>query len=221
MMDYAVPKRFAKGLGLFAAHDPIEAERDLSIPMFLRDTRPLFAKAARCASAMAVCAAVALAGPSQGRPPTITVTEQANLRFGKFAVIVAGERTVGIDGSVRDTGLISAGPAATGPATFKISYDRGNASSKSQTLELLVAVRSGEFAQGGIRANLRNITSDVPGARNITPGVPFVLQIKDCRTRVCTTSFKLGATMEIANTRGGGEVVIPTFVDVTVTEIAR
>ena len=163
--------------------------------------------------------AVVLPEPAAAKPRTIQITEQRNLRFGKIAVPQYGERVVGTDGSVRDTGIMSAGNADTGPASFLVTYDRGNESKKVLTIEVQLGISTGEFTSGGIQARLRNFTSDIPGHAMINEGQPVTIRLPNCRTRVCRTEFTIGATLQVTNTSGGGEVVIPTYLDVAVIRI--
>lgn len=155
------------------------------------------------------------------KPPTVQITEKQQLRFGKFAVPSVGERTVGPDGSVTDTGLLSVGSMNTGPASFVISYDRGNNSKKPIAVTLMFSIQAGSFSSAKLNANLKNLTSDIPGASSIVPGQPVELQFGRCAGRVCSENVKIGATMQVVNSSGGGEIAIPTYVDVVVTEIER
>ena len=162
---------------------------------------------------------VVLPDPAAAKPRTIQITEQRNLRFGKIAVPQYGERVVGTDGSVRDIGILSAGSADTGPASFLVTYDRGNESKRVLTIEIQLGISTGQFSTAGIQANLRNLTSDIPGHSMISEGQPVTIRLPNCRTRVCRTEFTIGATLQVTNTSGGGEVVIPTYLDVAVIRI--
>lgn len=175
----------------------------------------------RALGTVALCFLANAATSVTAKPPLIQISERTELRFGKFAVPQAGERTVATDGSISDTGLLSVGPTDTGPATFVITYDRGNQSKKRIDIELLLTVQSGTFSNGRITANLKNFTSDIPGSPNLVAGQPVSLTLPNCQTRICSTSFKIGATMAIINSSGGGQVTIPTYLDVLVDEVAR
>lgn len=188
---------------------------------FLRATEKVrrFARGFGVLSVLVGGNSVVLTDQAAAKPRTIQVTEQRNLRFGKIAVPQYGERVVGTDGSVRDTGIMSAGSADTGPASFIVTYDRGNESKKVLTIEVQLGISTGEFSSGGIQANLRNLTSDIPGHSMISEGQPVTIRLPNCRTRVCRTEFTIGATLQVTNTSGGGEVVIPTYLDVAVIRI--
>lgn len=152
-------------------------------------------------------------------PGTIQIVEQNHLRFGKIAVPYSGERVVGTDGSVRDTGILSAGAADTGPARFVVTYDRGNASNRVLNIEVQLSISSGIYSSGGVEARLKNLTSDIPGQATIAEGQIVTLHLPSCQTRVCRTEFTIGATLQVTNTGGGAEVVIPTYLDVVVISI--
>lgn len=169
--------------------------------------------------ALAGIGAASLPIEAAAKPPTIQITEQRNLRFGRIAVPQYGERIVGTDGSIRDTGVLSAGSADTGPASFLVTYDRGNESKKVLTIEVQLGISSGEFATGGVQARLRNLTSDIPGYAMITEGQPVTIRLPNCQARTCRAEFAIGATLQVTNTSGGAEVVIPTYLDVAVVRI--
>lgn len=169
----------------------------------------------------ALCTFASNPGLVEAKPPMVQIAERQELRFGKFAVPSFGERTIGTDGSIRDTGLLPVGPSNTGPATFVLTYDRGNASKKQIVVDVLFSIQGGTYSNGRVTANLKNFTSDLPGAPNLLPGQPVSIRLSDCQSRVCSTTFRVGATMEITNATGGGEVIIPTYLDVMVEEVTR
>ena len=178
-----------------------------------------FSKGARAFLASTCLVLGSMPMPAAAAPRTIQIIEQNNLRFGKIAVPFSGERVVGIDGSVRDTGILSAGAADTGPARFVLTYDRGNASTRMLTIQVQLSLSSGLYSSGGVEARLTNLTSDIPGQAMIAEGQIVTLRLPNCQTRVCRTEFTIGATLQVTNTGGGAEVVIPTYLDVAVVSI--
>lgn len=185
----------------------------------VRRIASVFGKGAGAFLASACLMLGSLPVPAAAAPRTIQIIEQSNLRFGKIAVPYSGERVVGTDGSVRDTGILSAGAADTGPAKFVVTYDRGNEGKRVITVEVQLGISSGLYSNGGVEARLKNLTSDIPGYAMIADGQIVTLSLPNCQTRVCRTEFTIGATLQVTNTGGGAEVVIPTYLDVTVVSI--
>lgn len=173
----------------------------------------------RAIASLTLCLVAAHGAPTEAKRPVVQISEKQELRFGKFAVPTAGQRTVGTDGSVRDRGLLSVGPSDVGPATFVVSYDRGNQSKRQIAVELVLTIQSGSFSGNRLSANLKNFTSDIPGAATLQPGQPVSLKIPNCQSRICTASFRIGATMEVSNSSGGGEIAIPVYLDVLADEV--
>lgn len=149
----------------------------------------------------------------------LALTEVSPIRFGSMIVLETGRRTVTPAGSVMDEAVLSAPGAVPGPAQFTISYDRGNNGRQQLDLDLLVLL-PGELRMesGTLSAKLQSIRADIP----TSPGArQFVLRIAGCVTRVCSTSFRLGGTLEVTRSAGGGNLAIPVPVTVVLTNLAR
>ena len=170
-------------------------------------------------AAVFMCGQLAVAEPVHAKRPRVEITELQELRFGEFAVLGTGARTVGTDGSIQDVGLVPMGAANIGPAAFAITYDRGNESNRTITIDVSLAINSGVYSSNGLKAELRELASDLPGFHRIEPGQSMVLTLPDCRQRVCTMTFRIGATMEVTHSSGGGNIVVPTFLEVAVNQV--
>lgn len=137
-------------------------------------------------------------------------------------VFGSGSRTVGANGQVTDSSLVALEGNPTGPARFTVSYDRGNQSNHVLDVEIdLVVSPAGTVRLNGVQGTLSAFQTDLPGAGHITPGQPVRIRLQDCRQRVCSRSFNIGARLDVTRQFGGGNLVVPIPVDVAVVSVER
>lgn len=161
----------------------------------------------------AICACLCL-GPAQATPSQLSVVSQTDLRFGSFAVMGAGYRIVSPSGAVQDSGIFSTSASGTGPAQFAIVYDRGSNDRRALDLQIQLIFSPPPTVQiGGVTANLSDYQSDLPGAPQIIPGQVVEIQIPNCTTRVCQTTFRMGGRLDVNRNFGGARIDIPIPVD--------
>ncbi len=171
---------------------------------------------------LAMAALALLVGSQTARAdtPQLRVIPVNDLRFGSFAVMDTGYRVVRPDGSVQSSGIFSAGTSGTGPARFRVSYDRGNNGNRRLNLEIELRFAAAPVVtQGGIAAELTQYQSDLPGYANVAAGQAVTIRIPNCRTRVCETTFNLGGRLDVERSFGGGTVVLPIPVDAVLISV--
>jgi len=168
------------------------------------------------------CLMLAAAAPAGAKVPEVRVTADADLRFGRFMVFGSGTRTVSASGAVSDVAIVALEGSSTGPASFTVSYDRGNESRHVIDLEFdVVFTVPPRVRDAGIEGNLSAFETDLPGATRVAPGQAIRIAIPNCRTRVCSRSFNVGARLEVTRHFGGARLAIPIPVDVVVIEAER
>lgn len=159
-------------------------------------------------------------GPARAAPPQLTVVPQSDLRFGSFAVMGSGYRIVSPNGLVQDSGVFSTTTGDTGPAQFAVVYDRASNSKRTLNLQIQVTFLPPQTVQvGGVTANLGSYQSDIPGAPNISPGQIVEINMPNCATRVCQTTFRLGGRLDVDRNFGGASVSIPIPVDALLVSV--
>ena len=164
-----------------------------------------------------VAAAMVAANPAQGAAPTVTVSADQALRFGSFFTDTSGSRTVSANGTVSGTAIVPVTGASPGPAQFTITYDRGNNSVTSYSLLISVLMPStASQISGGVTGSLTRFDTDLPGISALLPGQTVQATLIGCNRRLCTRSFRVGGTLQIARTNGGADLAIPLPVVVTV-----
>lgn len=177
-------------------------------------------KALQLPLAMAAMALLVGSQPARADTPQLRVTPVNDLRFGSFAVMSDGYRVVRPDGSVQSSGIFSAGTAGTGPARFRVSYDRGNNGNRRLDLEIELRFAAAPVVtQGGIVAELKQYQSDLPGYATVAAGQAVTVRIANCRARVCETTFNLGGRLDVERNYGGGTVVLPIPVDAVLISV--
>lgn len=164
-----------------------------------------------------------LASPAaQAQSAEIRIIPDRDLSFGTFMVFGSGARTVSASGAVSDVLIVPLEGMATSPAHFTITYDRANNGKSVIDLELEVVMSSApRIRQNGLEAQLSAFETDLPGALNIRPGQPIRISILNCRTRICSRSFQIGARLDVTRQFGGGNLVIPIPLDVTIVSTSR
>lgn len=152
----------------------------------------------------------ATTGPARAARPDLAIRSDAELRFGSFVVFSSGSRNVKASGAVTDAGLVAAGREPAGPASFTVQYDRGNEARKPIDLVIqLQLLTVPPLAARGISGSLGAFETDLPGYPRIAPGSVMTIAINGCTTRICSRSFRVGATLNVTRAYGGGKLSLP------------
>lgn len=137
-------------------------------------------------------------------------------------VFGSGSRTVNAGGGVVDVSIVPLEGNIPSPARFTVLYDRGNNSRHAIDIELeLVMSSPGPVRIGGVEGRLSAFETDLPQALRIQPGQAVRISLPNCRTRVCSQSFQLGARLDVTRQFGGARLVIPIPFDVAVISADR
>lgn len=156
------------------------------------------------------------------KEPQVRIVAESDLRFGTFMVFGSGSRTVSANGMVTDSSLVALEGNPTGPARFSLSYDRGNQSKHVIDIEVELVVSPGSTVQQqGVRGSLSAFQTDLPGVGSISPGQPIRVLLRNCRERVCSQSFTIGARLDVSRQFGGANLIIPIPVDVAIISVQR
>ncbi|MWV26591.1 DUF4402 domain-containing protein [Aurantiacibacter rhizosphaerae] len=166
--------------------------------------------------------AVLLPAVAAAKTPEVIVNAQSDLRFGTFMVFGSGSRNVSYTGNVTDVSLVALEGNPTGPARFTVSYDRGNESKHVLDIELEMVISTPpRVRDGGVEGQLSAFETDLANTGSLAPGQPIRVELRNCRTRVCSVSFSVGARLDVTRQFGGANLVIPIPVDVTVISAER
>ncbi|KLE34158.1 DUF4402 domain-containing protein [Aurantiacibacter luteus] len=178
----------------------------------------------RLSATLAALTAASLAwtSPLGAAVPSVRIVPESDLRFGTFMVFGSGSRTVSATGLVTDNSIVALEGNPTGPARFTVSYDRGNESNHILDIELDVVVSPVDrTVLGGVEGRLSAFQTDLSGAGAIVPGRPIRVRLRNCRNRVCSQSFSVGARLDVTRSYGGADLVIPIPVDAAVVSVIR
>lgn len=171
---------------------------------------------ARLRRLLPICACgvlLALPSAASAARPRLSVEPARALSFGSFVVFSQGSRTVSATGEITGVGIEPAGDDTAFPASFTVSYDRGNESRRPISLLIeLQLLRPSQVSAGGLVGSLAGFTSDLPGSPVISPGQLISLSIDNCTTRTCSRSFRIGARLDVRRNYGGGPISIPLTV---------
>lgn len=141
----------------------------------------------------------------------LTVDIERSLRFGQFAILGGGSRTLGVDGLVTDQGLLSVGREGAQTARFTIAYRRnGGAGGAGAVIVQVVVSAPSRLTSRSVRARIAKF--DVSGHGAVRPGEPFEVTLLDCAGARCTQSFDLGATLEVEGEGDGSALAIPLMI---------
>ena len=155
--------------------------------------------------------------PALAAPATVTVTADQALRFGSFFTDTTGSRTVTSAGSVSGTAIIPLTGSVPGPAQFTLTYDRGNNANVAYALLISVLVPgAASEVNGGVTGTISRFDTDLPGVGTLLPGQTAQVTLIGCRRRICSRTFRVGGTLQVARTSGGAQLAIPLPVVVTV-----
>lgn len=158
-----------------------------------------------------------LASPALAAAPSVTVNADQTLRFGTFFTDTTGTRTVSATGSVTGSAIIPLTGTAPGPAQFTLTYDRGNNANVAYSLLIAVLVPgTSSQVSGGVTGTIARFDTDLPGVSALLPGQTAQVTLVGCQRRICSRTFRVGGTLEVARTSGGAELAIPLPIVVTV-----
>ncbi len=173
--------------------------------------------AALFAAALFAAALASTAVPARAAPPSVSLTADQTLRFGSFFTDTTGSRTVSATGSVTGSAIVPLAGAAPGPAQFTFSYDRGNNASVTYSLLISVLVPStASQVSGGVSGTIAQFDTDLPGVSSLLPGQSTQVTLVGCQRRICTRTFRVGGTLQVARSTGGADLAIPLPIVVTV-----
>ena len=140
----------------------------------------------------------------------ISLSADANLRFGTFAVVSSGWRNVSAAGTVTDSGVFAVNTSGIGPAQFTVSYDRGSGNTSAVTITFaLLLANSGSVTQSGVTGTLSNFDTDLGGLTLFLPGQTILANISNCTTRICSRSFRVGGRIDVTRSSGGAALSVP------------
>lgn len=172
---------------------------------------------ASLAAGLLIAAGIVIPAPAHADTPEARIIPDRDLNFGTFMVFGSGSRTITANGAVGDVSIVPLEGNSPAPARFTVLYDRGNSSRHSMDIELeLVMSSTAPVRVGGVIGELSAFETDLPQALRIEPGQAIRITFRNCRTRICSRSFQLGATLKVSRTHGGANLVVPIPFDVAV-----
>lgn len=182
----------------------------------LRNTDSLVLKKAFRKSATLVAMSYLLSSsiPVMAKPAEVRISVERELAFGTFMIFGSGRRTIGANGIVTDESIVALEGTIPSPAQFTVTYDRGNENNHVLDVEIEVFVSTTPMVRiGGVEGRLSNYQTDLPGFGRVSSGQPLRILLPNCRTRTCSRTFRLGATLDVSRTFGGADLVIPIPID--------
>lgn len=164
-----------------------------------------------------------IAGPvAEAKTPEVRIRQQGDLSFGTFMVFGSGARSVSAAGAVIDRSIVPIEGTQARPARFVIEYDRGNESRRTLDVTVEVTLTApAQVRQGGVDARLSALETDLPGHRNVASGETLQLRLANCRTRVCSRTFNVGARLDVTRHYGGADIFIPIGIDARLISAER
>lgn len=157
------------------------------------------------------------ASPSLAAAPSVSVSADQALRFGSFFTDTSGTRTVSATGTVTGSAIIPLTGTAPAPAQFTLTYDRGNNANTAYSLLISVLVPgAASQVSGGVTGTIARFDTDLPGVSTLIPGQIAQITLTGCQRRICSRTFRVGGTLQVARTSGGAELAIPLPIVVTV-----
>ncbi|MEW4448907.1 DUF4402 domain-containing protein [Qipengyuania sp. JC766] len=157
---------------------------------------------------------IAAAPPVAAKPAEVRISVDRELDFGSFMVFGNARRSVAANGAVTDDSIVALEGTIPAPAQFTVTYDRGNANRHVLDVEVELYISPASAVRiGGVEGRLSSYETDLPGARRVTGGQPIRISIPNCRTRTCSVTFRLGATLDVSRQYGGARLVVPIPVD--------
>lgn len=159
--------------------------------------------------------------PARAGTPLAYAVAESDLHFGRIVVFGSATRTITPGGTVTGTGLLPATGDNPAPARFSVGYDRGNEGNSviNVVFQITFGAVPSPITQGGVTATVNNLTSDLPGALTITPGLTVQVTVRNCRVRRCGSSFNVGGKLSVTSSYGGANISTPVPVSVTVVSV--
>ena len=155
----------------------------------------------------AVLCLAGMATPGTAAADSISVMAEQDLRFGTLVVPFSGTRTVGVNGSIDDSRVMSLGGAPAGPARFTITYDRESGSNRPLNILVQVYINGGQsLSDGGVTGRLSRLETDLPGSAGLLSGSVATFTIEGCRERRCSRTFRVGARLQVDRSQGGAQL---------------
>jgi hypothetical protein len=138
---------------------------------------------------------------------SINITQSQTLRFGTFAVLGKGSKTVGAQGNVSETGLVTLGKINEGPAEFTLTWQRGNNLLVPTTVVVQVSyATSPAVVVSGINAQITAYESDLGGLRSVTPGGTQTYTFLACIRPSCSVTFRVGGRLDVSAGNDGAQL---------------
>jgi hypothetical protein len=157
------------------------------------------------------------AAPALAAAPSVTVNADQALRFGTFFTDTTGTRTVSATGAVTGSAIVPLTGTAPGPAQFTFTYDRGNNANVAYSLLISVLVPgTASQVSGGVTGTIARFDTDLPGVSVLLPGQTAQVTLVGCQRQICSRTFRIGGTLQVARTSGGAQLAIPLPIVVTV-----
>jgi Domain of unknown function (DUF4402) len=143
-----------------------------------------------------------------GAPASLTITQDMPLRFGTLVVFGGGSRTIRANGDSSNDGVYPVGLGGGGPAQFTVTYDRGDEPLREISVTFMFMLSSvAPMSQSGLSGSLGNFDSDLAGSTMLAPGRAVIQTMPMCITRICTTTFRIGARLDMTRASGSGPLV--------------
>ena len=158
----------------------------------------------------------------EARTPEVRVIPEGTLVFGSFMVFGTGARTISASGMVSDHLIVPLEGTIPRPARFTVEYDRGSESKHvlDVTVEVVFTVPT-IHRQGGVEGRLSAFQTSLPEYPRTSPGEVIRLRFENCRERLCSKSFNLGARLDVSRQFGGASLSVPIDVDARVIAAER
>ncbi|MBX9885294.1 MAG: DUF4402 domain-containing protein [Novosphingobium sp.] len=149
--------------------------------------------------------------------PSVSLSADQALRFGTFFTDTTGTRTVSATGSVTGSAIVPLTGTAPGPAQFTFTYDRGNNANVAYSLLIsLLVPGTASQVSGGVTGTIARFDTDLPGVSVLLPGQTAQVTLVGCQRQICSRTFRVGGTLQVARTSGGAQLTIPLPLVVTV-----
>ncbi len=169
-----------------------------------------------------VCSLLAASLPAaaHGAPAGLTINQDMPLRFGNFVLFDRGARTVSATGSVTNDNVYPIGSSSTGPAQFTVTFDRGSDDTREISISYVIQLGAiSQFGHGGLSGTLSNFDIDVPGSGQLGTGRAVVQTIANCSSRICMSTFHVGARIELMRAGGSSALTIPLPISATLVSV--
>lgn len=176
----------------------------------MRAARHWLASAAGLAALLAAIGG----GGAQAQTAELRIRQDSELSFGTFMVFGNGARSVSPSGNVTDQAVVALDGTRPRPARFTIIYDRGEPGAEAIDVTLEVVISAPDrVRQRELDARISALETDIAGYQSVASGEAIMFQIDNCRTRLCSRSFNLGARLDVTRHHGGAAITIPIDLD--------